>query len=170
MTPPWPQHGIPVAGSAGGSSSSSSSAGGDDWGHVVREIVEDARVTVQGAWYASHNVEEVLGVAQLAQRVADLLQRPHTASRLMTRDPATSWPLLSGDLRDALRDARWIVWYSQWHHLSTMPFPSSAPFAGQAAGAMSTAGGYPPVHPPAQILDEVVKKIEFCLQVLPAIG
>uniref|UniRef100_A0A0E0MI15 Uncharacterized protein n=1 Tax=Oryza punctata TaxID=4537 RepID=A0A0E0MI15_ORYPU len=161
---PW--HGtpaiIPVGSAVGGSGSDNTG----DWGHVVREIVEDARVTVQGAWYARHNMEEVLGVAQLAQQVADLLQRPHAASRLMMRDPEMSWPLLSKDLRDALRDARWIVWYSQWHHLSTMPLFPSAPFAGQ--GAM-TAGGYPPVQP-AQILDAAVMKIKFCLQVLPAVG
>uniref|UniRef100_A0A0E0E1D4 Uncharacterized protein n=1 Tax=Oryza meridionalis TaxID=40149 RepID=A0A0E0E1D4_9ORYZ len=83
------------------------SGGGDggDWGHLVRGIVEDARVIVQGAWHATHNVEEVLRVAQ---QVADLMERPHAASRLM-RDAETSWPLLRDDLRDALRDARWVV-------------------------------------------------------------
>lgn len=160
---PW--HGTPsnIAVGAGG--------GSGDWDHLVREIVEDARVTVQGAWYARHNMEEVLGVAQLAQQVADLLQRPHAASRLMMCDPEMSWPLLSKDLSEALRDTRWIVWYSQWHHLSTMPLLSAPPqtpsyFAGQ--GAMNN-GRYPPVQP-AQILDAAVKKIEFCLQVLLAIG
>lgn len=139
---------------------------GGDWGHVVRGIVEDARVTVQGAWHATHNVEEVLRVAQLAQQVADLMERPHAASRLM-RDAETSWPLLRDDLRDALRDARWVVWYSQWYHLSRMPSPSSP----QASSTSSGAGGCrPPLQPAAQILDAAVKKIEFCLQVLPAIG
>lgn len=139
---------------------------GGDWGHVVRGIVEDARVIVQGAWHATHNVEEVLRVAQLAQQVADLMERPHAASRLM-RDAETSWPLLRDDLRDALWDARWVVWYSQWYHLGRMPSPSSL----QSSSTSSGAGGCrPPLQPAAQILDAAVKKIEFCLQVLPAIG
>uniref|UniRef100_A0A0D9XV74 Uncharacterized protein n=1 Tax=Leersia perrieri TaxID=77586 RepID=A0A0D9XV74_9ORYZ len=142
--------------------------------HVVREIVEHARAIMEGAWHVSHNMEEVLRVAQLAQlaqQVADLMEDSHaiTMQRLI-RDPETSWPLLNHDLRNALLDARWIVWCSQWYHLSTMPLPSAPPQAGPSSA--SFAGGYPPQLQlqPAQILNEVVKKIEFCLQVLPAIG
>uniref|UniRef100_A0A0E0LAZ0 Uncharacterized protein n=1 Tax=Oryza punctata TaxID=4537 RepID=A0A0E0LAZ0_ORYPU len=81
---------------------------GGDWGRLVREIVDDARVTVQGVWHTTHNVEEVLHVAQLMQQVADLMERPRAASRLMW-DAETSWPLLNNDLRDALQDTRWVV-------------------------------------------------------------